>query len=135
MTINPEPAPESKWTDERIEMQVAMLLRSGVYLAAAVTTLGGVVLLFRHGRTIADYRVFRGEPAGLVSLRGVLAGVGRFESRAVVQLGLILLIATPVARVLVSLVAFVLQRDRLYVLITAIVLAVLLFGFLLGGRL
>jgi uncharacterized membrane protein len=133
--MNPQPAPGAKWTDERIEGWVASLLRGGVYLAAAVTTLGGIALLVRNGRSLADYRVFRGEPADLVSLHGVLSGLGRFESHAVVQFGLILLIATPVARVLVSLVAFVLQRDRLYVMITALVLAVLLFSFLLGGHL
>lgn len=135
MTNPSQPVPSSRWTDERIERWVATLLRGGVYLAAGVTVLGGIALLIRDGRSIADYRVFRGEPAGLMSLRGVLAGVGRLESQAIVQLGLILLIATPVARVLVSLVAFALQRDRLYVTITAIVLAVLLFSFLLGGRL
>lgn len=133
--MNRQPAPGAKWTDERIEAWVASLLRGGVYLAAAVTALGGIALLVRNGRSLADYRVFRGEPADLVSLRGVLSGLGRFESHTVVQFGLILLIATPVARVLVSLVAFVLQRDRLYVMITAVVLAVLLFSFLLGGHL
>ena len=51
---------------------------------------------------------------------------------AVVQLGLVLLIATPVARVAMSLVAFILQRDRVYVVVTSIVLALLIFS-LSGG--
>ena len=132
---NPQPAHRADWSDDRIEQWVATLLRGGVYLAAGVTTLGGIALLVQHGRAIADYRVFHGEPAGLVSLHGVLSGVGRLESHSVAQLGLMLLIATPVARVLVSLVGFLLQRDRLYAAITAVVLAVLLFSLLLGGRL
>ena len=131
----PQPAHRADWSDDRIEQWVATLLRGGVYLAAGVTTLGGIALLVQHGRAIADYRVFHGEPAGLVSLHGVLSGVGRLESHSVAQLGLMLLIATPVARVLVSLVGFLLQRDRLYAAITAVVLAVLLFSLLLGGRL
>ena len=101
---NPQPAHRADWSDDRIEQWVATLLRGGVYLAAGVTTLGGIALLVQHGRAIADYRVFHGEPAGLVSLHGVLSGVGRLESHSVAQLGLMLLIATPVARVLVSLV-------------------------------
>ena len=132
---NPQPAHLADWSDERIEQWVAALLRGGVYLAAGVTTLGGIALLVQDGRAIADYRVFHGEPAGLVSLHGVLSGVGRLESHSVVQFGLMLLIATPVARVLVSLVGFLLQRDRLYAAITAVVLTVLLFSLLLGGRL
>jgi uncharacterized membrane protein len=51
---------------------------------------------------------------------------------SVIQLGLLLLIATPVARVAMSLVAFILQRDRVYVVVTLIVLAVLIFS-LTGG--
>jgi uncharacterized membrane protein len=105
-----------------------------VLVAAAVSALGGIAVLVQHGRSIADYRVFRGEPAGLLGVRGVLVGVARLDSHALVQFGLILLIATPVARVLLSLVAFAVRRDRLYVVITAVVLAVLLFSFLLGGR-
>lgn len=135
MTGHPLPRAATKWSDERIEQWISSLLRGGVYLAAGVTTLGGIAVLAQRGRSPADYRVFRGEPAGLLSLRGVLSGIGRLDSHAVVQFGLILLIATPVARVLVSLVAFVLQRDRLYVVITAVVLLVLLFSFFLGGHL
>ena len=50
-----------------------------------------------------------------------------------IQLGLLVLIATPIARVAFSLVAFALQRDRIYVIVTLIVLAVLLYS-LTGGH-
>lgn len=133
MTNRP-PDAGTKWPDERIEQWVGTLLRRGVLLAAGVTALGGIALLVQDGRSTADYRVFHGEPASLLGLRGVVSGVLRLDSHAVVQFGLILLIATPVARVLLSLVAFTLQRDRLYVAITAVVLTVLLFSFILGGR-
>jgi uncharacterized membrane protein len=54
------------------------------------------------------------------------------NSAAIVQLGLVLLIATPVARVAMSLVAFILQRDRVYIVVTSIVLALLIYS-LTGG--
>jgi uncharacterized membrane protein len=68
----------------------------------------------------------------LRSIAGIIRGTFAGQPAAIVQLGLVLLIATPVARVAMSLVAFVLQRDRVYVLVTAIVLALLIFS-LTGG--
>jgi uncharacterized membrane protein len=57
-----------------------------------------------------------------------------FRGRGIIQLGLLLLIATPIARVALSVVAFAIQRDRLYVVATLIVLAVLMYS-LTGGHL
>ena len=60
-----------------------------------------------------------------------LGGVAGFQCRGIIQFGLVLLIATPVARVAFSVAAFALQRDNTYVAITLIVLAVLLFSLLI----
>jgi uncharacterized membrane protein len=103
-------------------------------VAAAVTLLGAIALLLQHGSELADYHVFGGAHAELRSIGSVVAGALRLDSKAVVQLGIILLLATPVVRVLLSLVAFILQRDRLYTVITSLVLAILLYSLLLGGR-
>ena len=67
------------------------------------------------------------------TVSGIIRGTASFHGRNIIQLGLLLLIATPVARVAFSVVAFALERDRLYVVITLIVLAVLLFS-LAGGH-
>lgn len=115
-----------------MELVIGNLLRIGVLLAAGVTVAGGIVLLLQHGGERPDYGVFR-EDSGLRSVGGIVAGAARLDGRSIVQLGVLLLIATPVARVGFSLIAFLLQRDRLYVAITAIVLAVLLFSLFLGG--
>ena len=53
-------------------------------------------------------------------------GLRALRPQAIAQLGLIVLVATPIIRVMTSLVAFALEGDRLYVLLTAIVLAILL---------
>jgi uncharacterized membrane protein len=79
-----------------------------------------------------DYGVFRGEPGYLRSLAGIVRAALTGDSRAIVQLGLAFLIATPIARVAFTLVAFALQRDRVYVGVTLLVLALLLFGLLFG---
>jgi uncharacterized membrane protein len=116
------------WDDFRIEIIVGILLRTGVILAASVVLIGGVLYLSRHGREIPDYAGFHGEPASLKSPVEIFHGVMQLNARAIIQLGLLLLIATPVARVLFSAIAFAMERDGMYVVITLIVLAVLLFS-------
>jgi uncharacterized membrane protein len=122
-----------RWSDDRVEQIVGNLLRIGVLVAATVAVAGGVAVLMQHGARVANYGTFVGETAEFTSIGGIVRGVLALDSRAVVQLGLVLLIATPIARVIFSLVAFLLQRDRLYVVITSIVLAVLVFSLVFGG--
>jgi uncharacterized membrane protein len=122
----------ASWSDERVEQLVGRLLQIGVIVAAVVVVVGGVGLLARYGGDVANFRVFRAEPSELQSLAGIARGALALDSRAIVQLGLVLLIATPVMRVGLTLVAFLEQRDRLYVAITALVLALLLYGLLWG---
>lgn len=119
-------------SDDAVEQFIGRLLQIGVLVAAAVTLAGGILLVAQHGRSPADYGTFRGEPYYLRSLTGVLRAALSMDSRAIVQLGLVLLIATPIARVAFTLIAFALQRDRVYVGVTLLVLALLLFGLLFG---
>jgi uncharacterized membrane protein len=123
----------SRWSDRPLERLVGLLLQGGVLAAAAMVLVGAILLLVQHGVERVDFRVFHGTPAALRSLTSILRGAAHLDSRAVVQLGLLLLIATPVARVALTLVAFVVQRDRLYVVLTAIVLALLAFALFFGG--
>jgi uncharacterized membrane protein len=118
--------------DERVEQIIGRLLQIGVLIAAAVVLVGGSMLLAQYGRNPASFAKFSGEDAVLKSIGAILRGVASGDSRAIVQLGLVLLIATPVARVALTLGAFLLQRDRLYVLVTSIVLALLLYGLFWG---
>ena len=118
--------------DEKIERVIGRLLQLGVLLAAVVVAIGGVMLLARYGHIPAGFRVFNGEDASLRSIGGIIRAALSGDSRALVQLGLVLLIATPVARVALTLGAFVAQKDRLYVAMTALVLALLLYGLLWG---
>lgn len=124
--------PESRWSDEHVEQFIGRLLQFGVLLAAAVTIIGAVLLLAREGGTVADFRVFRGATSNLRSVGDVLRGVAALDGRAITQLGLVLLIATPVARVALTLWAFLRQHDRLYVVVTTIVLALLIYGLAWG---
>jgi len=117
-------------SDQEVDEIIGMLLRWGVVLAAAVVGFGGFWYLVRYGTTMPDYHVFHGEPKDLRSLRGIFSGSAALPCRKIIQFGIVLLIATPVVRVAFSVVAFFLQRDRAYVVITLIVLSVLLFSLL-----
>ena len=122
----------ARWSDEEVDQFLGTLLRAGVLIAAAVALAGGLLYLARYGLQPAPRRIFHGEPAALTSVAGIVRGAFALHSEYVIQLGLVLLIATPVARVAFSLVAFAIQRDRVYVLITSIVLALLLFSLFSG---
>jgi len=123
----------SNWTDYRIEIILGNVLRTGVLLSAAVVLLGAAIYLTRHAHQPADYRIFRGDPSEFRTIPGVIHSVIEGRGRGWIQLGVLLLIATPIARVLFSVAGFVLERDRLYVAFTLIVLAVLLYSLLGSG--
>jgi uncharacterized membrane protein len=116
--------------DRRLEITIGNLLRAGVLLAAAVVLLGAGFYLARFHAAKADFRTFSVETANLRSIQGIVRSAAHFDSRALIQLGLLLLIATPVARVAFAVIGFALERDRLYVVVSSIVLAVLLFSLL-----
>ena len=101
-------------------------------IAASVVSPGGIVYLVRRGEETPDYRVFLGEPADLRGVSGVIAESRSFSGRGIIQLGLLLLMVTPGARMIFSVAAFAFQGDRTYVIITLVVLAVLSYS-LLGG--
>jgi uncharacterized membrane protein len=119
---------DSAWTDRRIENILGNLLRTGVILSAAIVFCGAVLYLVRNGHAPADYRVFQGEPSDLRSVAGIVRDAVKFSGRGVIQLGLLFLIATPVARVILSIWGFAAEHDRMYVVFTVIVLAILIFS-------
>jgi uncharacterized membrane protein len=114
---------------------MAVLLRSGVLLAASLVLIGGIIFMTRHPLPVTNYRVFQGEPRELRSIPGILREAAKFHGRGIIQLGLLLLIATPVARVLFSVFAFLIEKDWTYVAVTIIVLAILTYSLFGGGGL
>jgi uncharacterized membrane protein len=123
-------AGERAWTDKRIENILGNLLRAGVIFSASIVFCGAIVYLARHGRAPAGYRVFQGEPSELRSVTGVMRDAMDLSGRGIIQLGLLFLIATPVARVICSIWGFAAERDRMYVIFTVIVLAILIFSLI-----
>jgi uncharacterized membrane protein len=112
-------------------MEVAMgrLLQVGVLLASLVMLIGGVLYAHAHHGETPNYRVFSNEPAALSHIGGVIGGIKAGDPAAIIQLAVLLLIATPVARVVFALISFAIERDKLYVAVSLVVLMVLLYGF------
>ena len=117
------------WNDERLERIISVLLRTGVILSATIVLSGGIGYLIRHGNELADYHVFHGTAPEYRSIGAIIHAMGLSSFRAIIQFGLLILIATPIARVAFSLVGFAMERDWTYVAITAMVLGVLVYGF------
>jgi uncharacterized membrane protein len=113
-----------------MEWVISLLLRIGVTGAAALVFAGGIFYLYQQGNAFPHYQTFQGEPPYLRTLGGILGSAVSLDSRGIIQLGLVLLVLTPVARVVFSVAAFAIQRDRLYVCVTLIVLIILLYDLL-----
>ncbi len=120
---------KDNFTDAKLENTIGYLLRYGVLLAAAVVLFGGILYLIKYGTMSPDYINFKLVSESLRSIEGILAQAFKFQPGGLIQLGLLLLIATPIARVILSVVAFLRQRDFIYAVITLIVLLILIFSF------
>lgn len=114
--------------DKRIDEIIGGLLRLGVILAAAVVFVGGAFYLARNGSSLARYGIFQGEPGDLRYIGAIFRDALGLHARGIIQFGLLLLIATPVARVLFTVFAFAYERDWTYVVVTLIVLTLLLYS-------
>jgi uncharacterized membrane protein len=116
-----------------MEFIMGRLLQVGVLLAAAVVLAGGAEYMLSHAGELSDYRRFVPRPIQLRHAGGLIHGLARGDASAMIQAGIVLLIATPVCRVVFAVIGFALERDRLYVAVSLVVLGVLLWGLVRGG--
>lgn len=114
-----------------LELLIGNILRWGVILAAVVALIGVTMLIVTSGNRAEDFRHFTA--AAATGIPGIVTATGHGGGRAVMELGVALLLLTPIVRVALSLFAFARERDRTFVLLTAVVLVLLLYG-LLGGK-
>jgi len=122
----------TKLKDKDIQSLIGSVLRWGVLLSMAVVIIGGVIYLSRHQHEVLDYSKFKGEPDFTRNLSAIVHGIATLRGRAIIQFGIILLIATPITRVLFSAFGFLAEKDYLYVGITLVVLSIIMVS-MLGG--
>ena len=121
-------------SDKQIDTIISIMLRVGVIVSSITVLAGGVLYLVKHGGDLPNYHIFLGEPSELRSVGGALRLAATTSGRGIIQLGLLVLVATPVMRVAFTVISFIIQRDKVYVGVTLIVLSVLIFSLAGGGR-
>jgi uncharacterized membrane protein len=119
-------APDKDRRLRQAELAISHVLRGGVIVSAAIILLGVVVfylqMAFTGHATLAYPH----------SVLDVALGIGRGEPLAIVTLGLLVLLLTPILRVAISIIIFALEHDWLYTIITLVVLLILLVSLFLG---
>lgn len=121
------------WNDKDISMLVGQILRVGVIFASITLILGGVLYLMIHGQEpIPNYKEFVGESTSNTTITGIILGAFQFNIPQIIQFGVLLLICTPILRVIGSLFGFIIEKDIMYVGITLIVLGVIVASILSG---
>jgi len=118
--------PGTRFDDRRMEIIIGRLLQTGVLLASATVLAGGVRFLFEHRNQPANYRIFSSESANLLHPSRLIHLLSMGDASAIIQVGILLLIATPVARVAFAVIGFAIERDRLYTFVSLAVLVILI---------
>jgi uncharacterized membrane protein len=119
--------------DKDIQYIIGNLLRYGVWIALGVAALGGLIYLFRHEREIVHYGNFVERDINIfVLVRDMLQDVSKGKGESVILLGIILLFLTPILRIIFSLIAFLFEKDYLYVGITLVVIGIICFSIFFG---
>ncbi|WP_316823362.1 DUF1634 domain-containing protein [Pedobacter gandavensis] len=116
------------FADRDIQLILGTLLRLGVITSMSVVLVGGFLYLLSHHSETIDYRNFNPNKSGLSSIPAIFFGLRELDPKAIIQFGTLLLIFTPVARVVFSIFSFLIERDYLYVLIGSFVLLVILYS-------
>ncbi len=120
--------------DRRLEAVIGHTLRIGVVTAAVFVFAGGMFYLTENALAPVDYHTFHPAAKNTLDLSGIIRNALALSSLGIIQFGLLVLIATPVVRVVFSVIAFAAERDVVYVIVTLMVLAVLLYSLLVKGR-
>lgn len=111
----------------QMEIIISNILRFGVLLSFVVVTIGSVLLLAQPGTVVRPSGVPNAHDPGLVIGQAI-----QLQPKAIIELGLMILIATPVFRVGVAVIAFLMESDYIYSLISLFVFVVLTASFFLG---
>ena len=117
-------------SSEKMRLWMSRLLRTGVITSVMLIITGGILFFIQHPHASFNFKVFMSEPSRLRLVTDIIHDAFLFRSRSVIQLGILVLIATPVMRVLFSLLEFIITRDKIYILITGIVFSLLLFSLI-----
>ena len=124
-------AAKTRFKDADMQAVIGWVLRIGVIVSVSIVIFGGIIYLYRHGSEAPNHKNFITQPS-FVQLNGILQGIIDFHGRSIIQAGIILLIATPILRIIFSTISFALEKDRLYVMISLLVLLIIVLSSISG---
>ncbi len=123
---------QGKFKDKDMQAIIGWILRIGVITSMLVVFVGGILFVYRHGSSMPSYKTFNGIPAFLQTSDGIINGILHLRGQAIILLGIVLLIATPIIRVVFSTIGFIIEKDYLYTAISLIVLLIIITSMLSG---
>ncbi len=112
--------------DKEVQIILGNLLRVGVIVSTVIVLIGGVILISGSPNQLVSFKSFKPEEAKFSSIATIFLGLRNFDGLAIIQFGVLLLIFTPIARVVFSIFSFLIEKDYMYVLIGLIVLSVII---------
>jgi uncharacterized membrane protein len=115
-------------SEQQLETLLSNLLKYGVLIASFVVFLGGILYLSNHGYEPAQYHIFRGKSSYFCSPMDIIQAISSGSELAIIQLGILILVAVPILRVIISFVTFLIWRQFSYVIITFLVLATISYS-------
>ncbi|GAA3959984.1 DUF1634 domain-containing protein [Pedobacter ginsengiterrae] len=118
-------AKKENLNDRDIQVILGTLLRAGVIISMSIVLVGGFIFLIHNKGVITDYKVFKPELSKFSSIASIFKGILTFQGDAIVQFGVLMLIFTPIARIVFAIFSFLIERDYLYVLIGLIILTII----------
>lgn len=120
-------------TDKIIQKIIGNVLKYGVITVLIISSVGGLIFLFNHANEPVAYTRFVENDRSIFEVvSGIFKGVLNLEGRSVIYLAILVLFCTPLLRLLLSLVSFILEGDKLYIFITCIVLIIISFSMYFG---
>ncbi|MEI8364935.1 MAG: DUF1634 domain-containing protein [Parachlamydiaceae bacterium] len=117
-----------------LDIILSRVLQCGLVISLLATLSGGILLLWQRGGETVDYKIFVGAPVDLRNVLTIVYGAFQGNALALTQLGILMMIITPTIRVLACVILFACQRDRLYVILSAFVLVILVLGLTFNFR-
>lgn len=112
--------------DKDVQIILGTLLRVGVIVSTLVVIIGGIIFLTTQANHQISFSEFKPKQTKFSSVAEILKGLKSFDGLAIIQFGVLLLIFTPIARVVFSIFSFLMEKDYMYVLIGIIVLCVII---------
>lgn len=112
--------------DKDVQVILGTLLKVGVLVSTCIVLIGGMIFIYTHASQKVSFTDFKPEEVKFSSIASIFVGLRAFDGLAIIQFGVLLLIFTPIARVVFSIFSFLMEKDYMYVLIGIIVLCVII---------